>query len=599
MTTAAAHLGDASLATSVSSVDGGSDRVAEALVQPGYFDIGGNWHDVDVLAATAVRAILASAPATEPLWFVPYGHSEWLWSPCRIELEDGTHLGEHAGLPADLPIGYHRLVPVDGGPTTLLIVHPTRCPDAPSGWGVAAQVYALTAPVMSATADSGIGGFAEVHALIDAVADAGGAVVQLSPLHAPTPSLPQEDSPYYPSSRRWLNPLLIDTNGEPVSTSDAVVRVPNTHDRSTESLIDRDVVWAAKRSELRAYFADVAERPEHPWRTWAAAQPGLHAYAAWTAQHDQLSAQSIQQVDRSVADEGTQTAQDFHAFLQWVAHQQWARVREHARQRRIHLVTDLAVGCRPDGAEAAADEALLAAAFSVGAPPDPFNASGQSWGLPPYSPTHLRAAHYEPFVDMLRAAMNGVGGVRIDHVLGLFRQYWVPRSGSPTSGVYVRQFASELLALVCLEATRAGCFVIGEDLGTVEPEVRSALAEANILGTTVLWFEPDPSTWRTHAVSSATTHDLPTITGVAHGTDGSPDMRELLTHISPQAGGAAQLVAAVHRRIANAGTRITLLTLEDLAASPDRPNHPGTLAHERPNWRRRLPPIDEIDIQAP
>ena len=183
--------------------------------------------------------------------------------------------------------------------------------------------------------------------------------------------------------------------------------------------------------------------------------------------------------------------------------------------RPVRLIGDLAVGCRPDGADGWLYQDLMALGMGIGAPPDPFNEAGQDWGLPPFVPWRLRAARYAPFIGMVRAALQGMGGLRIDHVMGLFRQFWVPAGGTPADGGYVQMSANELLAIIRLEANRAGAFVCGEDLGTVEPHVREALAGSGILGTRVFWFDQRPHEWTYLNLATVTTHDLPTVAGVA------------------------------------------------------------------------------------
>lgn len=211
---------------------------------------------------------------------------------------------------------------------------------------------------------------------------------------------------------------------------------------------------------------------------------------------------------------------DFHSWLAWLTDAQLTDAQRAAREAgmTVGIVHDLAVGVHPGGADAWAQQEYFAAGMSVGAPPDAFNARGQDWGLPPWRPDRLAESGYEPYRRLLKALFRYAGALRIDHVMGLFRLWWVPQGHPPTEGTYVRYDAEAMLAVLVLEASRAGAVVIGEDLGTVEPGVRETLRERGVLGTSVLWFERDwdgdgrplpPERWRADCLATATTHDLP------------------------------------------------------------------------------------------
>ena len=549
-------------------------------IADGYHDVAGDWHLTPPETHERLRALLADAPAADPLWFVDEGSNHSLLGRCLLTLEDGTDLGELHQLPAGLPCGYHRLAPVDGGPVTLVVVAPRRCVAPKPGWGVSAQVHSLWRDTAW-----GIGDLRDVAELGQRVAALGGAAVLLSPLHAPAPTQPQEASPYYPSSRRWLNPLLI-----PVDQPR-----PGSLSNDPGALIERDRVWAVKRQTFATRFE--AEAHQSMWRSWARSQGAdLWRFATWCALADrhgpawqQWPAElrhpdSPAVADLPIHDHEFARSAEFHAWLQWLAHNELQRTTAAAG---VALIADLAVGNSPDGADAWMYQDLMALGVRIGAPPDPFNAAGQDWGLPPFIPSRLRAAHYAPFIAMVRAACAGMGGLRIDHVMGLFRQFWVPHGGGPTDGTYVRMPADELLAIVRLEASRAGAFVVGEDLGTVEMGVREALADAGILGTKVWWFDPHPHTWPPANLATVTTHDLPTVAGVWTGTDGSPEMQIDLRTAVPDADDMDAASVALHARVAAAGCVLTLAAIDDLAGCVDRPNLPGTVGGA--NWRRRMP----------
>jgi 4-alpha-glucanotransferase len=248
---------------------------------------------------------------------------------------------------------------------------------------------------------------------------------------------------------------------------------------------------------MYATYSALAERHGSNWRSWPRAyrKPG----DAEVRRFQRAQAKRIR----------------FHTWLQWLIDQQLERA-----GREIPLVGDLAVGIDPGGADAWLWQELFAEGMEVGAPPDEFNTQGQKWGLCPLEPFALKADGYEPFVRIVRSAMRHMGGVRLDHVMGLFRLFWIPAKKKPKDGVYVRYPALDLLGIVALESARARAYVVGEDLGTVEDEVRRELAFRKMLSYRVLWFERHPpDRYPERAVATVTTHDLPTIAGLWSGAD--------------------------------------------------------------------------------
>ena len=256
---------------------------------------------------------MGTPPHAEPLWFVDQGTAHGLQGRCHLTLHDGIDWGEHDWLPGDVPLGYHRLAPLDGGPVTTLVVAPRTCRPAPYGWGVAAQVYSLWRP-----GGWGIGDLRDVEQLGQQVAALGGNTLLLSPLHAPAPTLAQETSPYYPSSRRWLNPLLIPLDGSSPTANVA------------GGLIDRSAVWPAKRQALFDRFLLAGDQAE--WRAWAAAQgDDLRLYCIWNTLSERLGARWAEWPEAlrhpsnpavtALAHDDPQFALacDFHAWLQWLA----------------------------------------------------------------------------------------------------------------------------------------------------------------------------------------------------------------------------------------------------------------------------------------
>lgn len=555
-------------------------------ITDGYHDVHGHWHQTSIATRDRLRAAMGTPQSGRPMWFVRAGDQHHLWNECDVELEDGTRRAVGDRLPDDLPIGYHELVPRDGSAATRLVVHPAQCPPVPRLWGVAAQVYALWS-----SSSWGIGDLHDLRRLAVDVMAAGGGALLVSPLHQPAPTLPQEPSPYYPSTRRAWSPLLVGIDA-PVP--------PHLRCRG-DQLIDRDDAWISKRSVLEAEFDAHLETLQRAGL--APATPGPIAW--WNARCDVLRGDwrdwpEVAPDDHPDADPDLLHRARFHEWLQSQVAEQLADVTATG----ITLIGDLAVGFSPLGADSHEYRDLLALGERIGAPSDEFNPAGQNWGIPPFVPWRLRAALYQPFIDTVRATLRGMGGLRIDHVMGLFRQYWVPDGGAPEDGAYVRFPADELLAILAIEATRAGAFVVGEDLGTVEATVHEAMARFGIAGTKVLWFEdPPPSEWPEPALATVTTHDLPTVTQVFvrdpvmaedEALGGRPDVvRQRLMAVAVGATSAAEAIDAAHRALLGSPSRLRLITTDDLAGAGNQPNLPGL--NDYPSWRLRLPrPVDEL-----
>lgn len=550
-------------------------------IADGFHDVHGDWIAATQDTITALRTMMGEPRPGQPLWFVEQGSSHDLSGPCALHLEDGASWGVVTRLEGDLPIGYHTLTPTDGGPATRLIVHPSRCPEPPRAWGVAAQVYALWS-----ARSWGIGDLRDVAALARMVADAGGGMLLLSPLHAPAPTFPQERSPYYPSTRRAINPLLIPMAGDP----------PDDLTVDPQTLLDRDLVWTAKRAVLEAAFAE--GRWKADWRDWAHQQgPDLWSIARWntiaddfgpewTTWPESLRHPSDPTFDQRAARDPAITERvEFHAWCQWLADGFLA----HAGAQGCGLIGDLAVGFSPAGADAWQYQDVVALDARIGAPPDLFNPGGQGWGLPPFIPWKLRAAHYEPFIATVRACLRGVVGLRIDHVMGLFRQYWIPEGTDTGGGAYVTFPAHELLAIIALEATRAGAFVIGEDLGTVQDGVREAMEQWGVLGTKVVLFEETaPDAFLEMSLATVTTHDLPTTAGLWSGR-GDDRLRARLAQVTAAVDGepTSTIIQRVHAQLLASPALLRLMTTDDLCAAEEQPNMPGTTVET--NWARPLP----------
>jgi 4-alpha-glucanotransferase len=443
----------------------------------------------------------------------------------------------------------------------------------------------------------------------------GAGMVAINPLHAPLPLPKVEPSPYFPSSRRWKNPLYLHVESVPGAAGDPEVTRWGAEARrlDRDPLIDRDRVWALKQRALERVWSLAG--PDPGFAPWRAAQGGdIEDYAVfcalaehhgvgWSAWPAEYRHPGLPRVAAFAAAKPEQVG--FWAWLQFLADDQLTRASEP-----LPLLTDLAIGVDPDGADAWAFQDMLAGDVRVGAPPDAFNRRGQDWGLPPFIPHALRAAGYGPLAALWRAALGQGGGLRIDHVMGLFRLFWIPPSGAAAEGAYVRYRGDELLAVLAVESVRAGAVVVGEDLGTVEPSVRHDLYEAGVLSYRLVWFEDErPEHYPRQALAAVTTHDLPTVAGVWTGSDdedqraagvdpdpmASEDMRFRLRDVSGLGPHASvnDVIVAAHRRLARGPSMLVAATLEDALAVEDRTNLPGTTT-ERPNWSHALPlPLEQ------
>jgi 4-alpha-glucanotransferase len=587
-------------------------------IDDGYFDIGGTWHATSDETRTALRTAMTGnpdvpPPEPPPLWVVRAGAHEPLLGPCELRLDDGSSVRADDALPADLPIGYHDLHPLDGGPTTRLVVTPGRChlPDQLRAWVLAVQL-----PSCRSAESWGIGDLADLRSIGTWTAGRGAGMVAVSPLHAPLPAGRVDPSPYFPSSRRWMTPLALRIDELPGAATSTVVAglAEQAHRLNEDPVIRRDAVWALKRSALDDLWR--ASGPDLRFERWRAEQGAdLETYArfcalaehygegwhAWPAEH--------RHPDRPGVGEFAAAHREQVTFWAWVQFQLDGQLRR--AEESIPLLTDLAIGVDPDGADAWIMQELLADGVRVGAPPDAFNRLGQDWGLPPFRPAALRAAAYAPLARLWAAAMGHGGGLRIDHVMGLFRLFWIPPGGGPADGAYVRYRGDELLAVLAVESVRSGAVVVGEDLGTVEPDVRAALADAGVLSYRLAWFEDGPpEEYPVQALASVTTHDLPTVAGVWSGDDAAdqraagiePDegalehLRGTLMGLTGLGADAAidDVVVEIHRRLACAPSALVAATLEDALALRHRPNVPGT-TDERPNWSAALPaPLAEV-----
>jgi len=585
-------------------------------IDDGWTDTTGRWNaagpETLALVATAMGSEGAAHPPGRGVRVVRPGEMASLAAPCRLTLEDGTAVDLVDRLPPDVPLGLHWLEPIDGGPATTLIVSPGRChlPADLRAWGVAMQV-----PTTRSRAGWGVGDLADVRAIARWLDALGAGALALSPLHAPTPVEPLERSPYYPSSRRWHCPQLLRVDEVPGATElddlPALARAARTAAAQAGATLDRDGVWRRQRAALAQLWAARSSTTDDEFSRWRAGQgtpledwgtfcalAEAHGgrWSAWPTELRHPRHPGVAVAKRAHAD-----LVSFHCWMQWLVEGQLAGASSGA----VRIIQDLAIGMDPEGADAWALQDLLAPGMSVGAPPDDFAPDGQQWGLPPFVPWRIRDVGYRPLADLYRASMGSGGGVRIDHVMGLDRLFWIPHEGSPSEGTYVRFPAHELLEVLALESARAGAIVVGEDLGTVEEALRDALRDAGVLSTRVMWFEDEPpERYPSQSVAMATTHDLPTITGVVSGVDeaeltslGRPTpvaerttLRRRLERLTGTTAGspAGPVIDAAHHRLGKGRSALAIATLEDLCEVPERPNVPGT-TDARANWSIPLP----------
>lgn len=543
--------------------------------------------------------------------------------------EDGDRIEVRDELPADLPAGWYRLQLRDGQEATL-VAAPPRVPPTPATWGWMLQLYALRSG-----RSWGIGDLGDLREFLNWTATEHGAgALLLNPLHAPGPTHPVQPSPYTPSSRRFANPLALRIEDlDAYSRADPATRaeVDALRVSATTERIDYDLVWAAKRSALELLWraegrpspldGSGAETGLRDWATYCAlAERHGGRWTRWPAPLRDVAGPAVTAARRDLAPRVA-----FHAWVQHRCNEQLTAVRDAARAAGMALgvLHDLPVGVDANGADAWALADVLATGVSIGAPPDNFTPRGQDWGLPPWRPDRLAATGYAALRDMLRAVLAHADGLRIDHVAGLWRLWWIPPGDGPDRGTYVHYDAEVMLAVLALEAHRAGATVVGEDLGTVEPEVTQALADNEMLGCAVSWFTRDesaagepllpPRRWPSRAAASLSTHDLPTAAGFLRGEhvraradlgllDDVPGEQSvadkeraewvellrsegLLTSPDPD---EAAIITAMHRFLAATPSRLKLISPYDALAEPRQPNLPGTV-DEYPNWRLPLP----------
>jgi 4-alpha-glucanotransferase len=592
-------------------------------------------------------------------------HARELAEQERRELDGRWQTRRTLRLPEDLPHGYHSLrVRVEHGACAdcALIVAPRGCfepqvmRDGRRLWGVAVQLYTLRSQH-----NWGIGDFADLEDVVRGCAPRGAAFIGLNPLHALFPGNPWQFSPYSPSSRHFLNVLYIAVERLPEFAECTAARqrvaAPEFQAelerlRSTAN-VDYPGVANAKLPVLRLLFdhfrreylaRDSARAAE--FRAYVAERgESLRLHALYDAIDERLRAQDGDrywgwpvwpEAVRDPAGAGVREFEaahrelvEYYAWLQWLADWQLGEVQRLARElgMPIGLYGDYAVGVNPSGSETWSDQALYRKGAGVGAPPDALALKGQDWGIPPQDPNVLTDEQYRPFRNLIAANMRHFGALRLDHVMALFRQWWVPVGLSATDGGYVHYPLDDLMSVLALESERHDCLVVGEDLGTVPPEMSHAMDERAVYSYRVLLFEKHadgrfkcPTEYPRRAIATVTTHDLPTLKGYWSANDielrqqlalyPNDEIRAVVSNERVSDRGAllaaladegltpvgcdgsadsysAALALAIHVYLARSAAALVVVQAEDLVGMAHPVNVPGT-SDEHANWQRKM-----------
>lgn len=488
-------------------------------------------------------------------------------------------------------------------------------------WLLAVQLYAVRSKH-----NWGIGDFSDLAELIGWAGQVGAAGIGLNPLHALYDDHTEDCSPYSPSSRLFLNPLYIDVTKVPGFSGEYITAHDDDLDVVRRSeLVDYPRVAELKRAALhKAYEAFRSHQDTEHWAGFHAfrkRRPLIARFACfehlrrkfgkpwweWPDGFDRPDDAALNKLRY-----GTESATiEYYEFVQWCADEQLRACAMRAKQLglSIGLYLDVAVGVKADGFDAWNEQQAISRTLAVGAPPDLLNTAGQNWGLAGFSATGLALTRFVPFRDMLHAAMEYAGAIRIDHVLGLNRLYLIPEGNSADRGVYVRMPFDELLAVTASESIENRCVVVGEDLGTVPQDFREKLAKCGIWSYRVMMFERDEKAFHPvdrypeNSLVTFNTHDLPTFSSWKSGADlalklslgldpgETREAREqgigLLRRVLDGADDD-ETIFPVLSLLARAKSRILVISIDDLLGVIGQPNIPGTV-NAHPNWRHRLP----------
>lgn len=533
-----------------------------------------------------------------------------------VELESGYKMFLKGTLEAG-DYGYHHLIKDDGS-RRLILAAPEYLPQPSRTWGWAVQLYA------SRTKNSwGIGDFADLASIARKAGAAGAGMVLISPVHATAVTFPQQNSPYSPSSRSWLNLQHIAIEGVPGATKTNLVDLKLSGlALNSERLIDRDAVWVLKLTALRRIWKTLngkmptkavsfVERYGEDLASFAlycalSEEQGTSNWRTWDEPLQRPDTPSIMLARERLAPEIA-----FWSWCQWVADFQFGI----ACNQGVDITADLAVGFDSCGADAWVYQDTLAFDFEVGCPPDSHNREGQRWGLPPLDPDALIRMDFAPYIKMVQAGLRHAGALRIDHVMQLWRLFWVPSERSAHYGAYVHYPVDAMLAVLRIEAAKTGAWICGEDMGTVAEGVRETMESIGMLGYRAS-MRTSPKDNPVGSMAASSTHDQVTVVGALTGSD-ALDMASIgksfdplhaehqRKHMCALAGISSdtpveeitqkdieQAVLSQYQGVAHSASLIAVVTLDDAGGIAQRPNMPGTI-DQWANWRLSLP-VDEI-----
>ena len=592
-------------------------KLAPFGVSEGYSNASGKW----VATPTATLELVSTNfEATQPAGFgEPLVCSPDRWHPDlfgTLILESGTHFQAQGQVSE---CGYHILYS-ENGPRRFVICAPEHLPIPNRGWGWQVQLYAAR------TRDSwGIGDFRDLALICRIARGQGASCVQVSPVHAVAPIDNPQDSPYSPASRSFLNLLHVAPGIAPGAERVDLTDLSSAgRALNEERLIDRGTVWKLKRTALERIWAEIRTELPLEYRRYRGRRGrSLREFAIWSVITETEGVSDWRRWPVDYQDPLSPTVREFalaHAdrvefymWCQWVAEIQY----QEACTSGVDVLADLAVGFDSGSEDAWVFQDLLNFDFEIGAPPDFHNTEGQRWGLPPLNPQQLTRVDFAPFIKMVSAALRHASALRIDHVMQLWRLYWVPVDGSARDGVYVYYPVDALLAILRLEAKRGNAWIVGEDMGTVAQGVRETMESIGMLGNRSAMRTP-VSEFPYLGVGTSSTHDQVTVAGLLTGYDidelnrigKDADFGQIartrrglaeLAHIDPDKPLASVTIEDVHdavieryRMLSGVESIMVVVSLDDAAMVKERPNMPGTVGIY-PNWRLSLPrPADDI-----
>lgn len=564
-----------------------------------------------------------------------------------VEVDGGFVCTSYLVLPADLPEGYHTLEVTVGGKTEIatVISAPEKIElldDMKEGslWGWMSQLYSIRS-----SGSWGIGDYEDLKTLlVESKKRTGADFMLINPLHAAEPVPPIEPSPYLPISRRFINFSYIRPESMPeyaVLSPEDKAKVDELHEQvkplnGNARILDRETMWRTKMQALWIIYKSglSAQRQAEFDQYLAEVGDEIESYATWCLCYDKWGASNgsdddwVRKYNRDSEEVAQLRAQypdtlEFYRWLEWVATEQLHAAQQAAREAgmKIGIVADMAVGVHPAGSDVWWNPERFAKGATVGAPPDMFNQQGQDWSQPPLNPIALEQTGYKVYRDMVHGMFSNAGAVRIDHILGLFRLWWIPEGKKAMDGTYVHYDSDIMLGILALEASRAGGVVVGEDLGVVPAYVSKSLSEHGILGCAVEWFEQfdgvfrAPKDWRPYALASVNTHDLPPAAGYLEY--GHVKLREQLGLLSgpveefqksaeaehnamlsmlvdegyldasaleDELANENEIIDALYRGLKGSPCKLMAASIVDAVGEKRTQNQPGT-SNEYPNWR--------------